>query len=475
MKLMNARALDDLYSVIDAFKLGLKSVDVRTVAVKPSEEELWQNLVTSINISEKTLGEVIVEQSKMPSVRNKDFAIFRNAFALTEAEVTKELIFSQIETGQLYFPTSEGWFVVQVRKFDPFSLKVGSRWDYVRGVQKYFLGSTASGKTQERERLWLIANNQHQEVKRQNYQDIQELINDTCKTKDYSNGSVTDFEIRISCVAHIETSFFKGKLFVVKIRKPIGVAGLQLNLNLKRYTAYPYQTVWKTTFYIDEVEKQTIEFVAQPEGTLPFDQMNIELIHKNSALVLDSIITQAPLINVAEPLVKTLDSFCPLNEFKRMLLEPQKCGKQPQKIFENAVAWLLSMAGFCTIHLGIEVRTLEKGIIKTDRLTLENKFQIGAADIVAYEENNRILLVDCDIGPFDDKKLQALSETQKHIEATANELKPLRIVAALFCPLESNEIARQNPNVRVIDKYGIERMFEQVVRGDREMARHSII
>ena len=67
--------------------------------------------------------------------------------------------------------------------------------------------------------------------------------------------------------------------------------------------------------------------------------------------MLDSATVVVPIANAVDPFLRTLNGFLPLEEFKRMLLEPQICGKKPQDIFENAVAWLLSMAGFTTIHL----------------------------------------------------------------------------------------------------------------------------
>ena len=48
-----------LAAVIDAFEPALKSVDIRTIAVKDvSSKAPWTNLITSIFISEKTFEEV---------------------------------------------------------------------------------------------------------------------------------------------------------------------------------------------------------------------------------------------------------------------------------------------------------------------------------------------------------------------------------------------------------------------------------
>jgi len=63
---------DDLLPVLKAFSPALKSIDVRTVAVCPASEEHWQNLVTSIFLSDKTVEEIKLEHKKLSIVRNDE-------------------------------------------------------------------------------------------------------------------------------------------------------------------------------------------------------------------------------------------------------------------------------------------------------------------------------------------------------------------------------------------------------------------
>jgi hypothetical protein len=49
---------DDVYSVLQAFKPFLKSIDMRTIAVRNQSGEDWENFITSMVISEKSVDEV---------------------------------------------------------------------------------------------------------------------------------------------------------------------------------------------------------------------------------------------------------------------------------------------------------------------------------------------------------------------------------------------------------------------------------
>ena len=155
-----------------------------------------------------------------------------------------------------------------------------------------------------------------------------------------------------------------------------------------------------------------------------------------------------------------------------MLLEPTKCGDDPSEIFENAVAWLLSMAGFSTIRLGIKVKTAKGICQQTDRLKLENEYQVGAADIIAYNNIETLYLIDCDLKGNDNKKIQDLIELQKHFQSVFGEYKQLRIVPVLCSPKDLNEIIREG--LVLFGNYRINQMFEDVMRGHAEQARSTL-
>ena len=156
----------------------------------------------------------------------------------------------------------------------------------------------------------------------------------------------------------------------------------------------------------------------------------------------------------------------------RLLFAPQLYGKQPQKIFENAVNWLLSLAGFQTIYLGFEITT-SKGRKKFDSLTAkESGIPIGSTDIIAFEENYRLLLVDCDIGGIDDNKIDKLLGACKRL-AESSGFNKFSFVPVLCTPKECE--VRTKKGVTVVDKLVLEGILEEVAKGNRKEAREKII
>ena len=156
---------DCLGSVLDAFKTALKSIDVRTVAVRPKGDP-WKNLITVISISEKTVSEIEIEQKKIPTINNNELAIFSLALPFEYS------IFEQIKQGQVIFKTPKGDFEVKMRVVDLLAKKATSMGFY----RVNFINVIASeGDQEERIKLWSVMNNQQREIKRQNYRDAYEL------------------------------------------------------------------------------------------------------------------------------------------------------------------------------------------------------------------------------------------------------------------------------------------------------------
>ena len=113
----------ELFSVMQALSPALKSINVRTIAITPESTDEWQNLITSIFLTEKSVDQVRKQQQNMPTFRNKknDFAFFQNAYSFDNSSFFEELV-----KGEVRFPDSFGINKVYFRKFDPLSLIVHS-------------------------------------------------------------------------------------------------------------------------------------------------------------------------------------------------------------------------------------------------------------------------------------------------------------------------------------------------------------
>ena len=103
----------------------------------------------------------------------------------------------------------------------------------------------------------------------------------------------------------------------------------------------------------------------------------------------------------------------------------------------------------------------------------ESGYQIGTADIIAYEDNERVLLVDCDIGGVDSKKIQELIETSERL-GSLNGYRELNFVPVLFTPKDVRADLKIN-KVAVADGNVIESMLKELAKGDRKSARSQIV
>lgn len=101
---------------------------------------------------------------------------------------------------------------------------------------------------------------------------------------------------------------------------------------------------------------------------------------------------------------------------------------------------------------------------------IESGYHIGSADIIAYEGNERILLIDCDIGSVDPKKVQKLAELKKHFREKLKDYEKLPIVPILFSPKDFRQTS-SSIDVMIADESVIKRIFEAVVQGNRKRAR----
>jgi hypothetical protein len=458
-----------------AFQPFLKSIDMRTIAVSPSPSEEWENLVTSMVVSEKSVAEVKEEQSNLPKIRTNQIALFTYTgafdFSIFEDFIKGSFGYNRVLTplGSVAF----GSLRVETRQFNPLDLKMVSQQRRIEGVLKWVLSAAGSNTSPEREQLWSIVQNQAMIAKLHGYSSMEELIKEILQIENISHN--IDFRLSIFDLAKIRNVNFSDSSFEVEIEKVKGLKDLQLNVKVERTTDGGFQrTVLKKPFPLDKCEEEPSGKLYRLKKTVeqtlsPFDLVQLELIHRNSILTLDQTWMRAPIKNPVEPFYNVLTAFCSLDKFRNMLLKPEDFKNAPEKMFENAVAWLLSLAGFHTIYLGANSKATK---MQFDKLSKFDKYHIGSADIIAYEDNERLLLVDCDLGGLDEMKIQKLTELAKHFKGLC-EYEKLEFMPVLFTPKYFGEDMKKKP-VAVVDGNIIEGILEDLAKGDRENARSRI-
>jgi hypothetical protein len=451
---------------------------MRTIAVRPQLEEDWENLVTSMVVSEKSVDEVTKKQSELPKLRTNQIALFTYTGAL-DFSIFSDFVEGSFGYNRISVPAGGsiafGSLRVKTRKFNPLILKVVSKQRRTDETWKWVLTAEDSNTSPDREQLWTIVREQAMVAKIQGYGSMEELIRDILRIENVSHN--IDFQLMLFDLAKIKGVNFGDSSFEVEIEKPAGLQNLQLNVNVERTTHGGFRsTVLKKPFPLLEIEMseeptQLCLFRKNVElpTLFPFDIINIELIHTNSALTLDHVYLSAPLKNPVEPFYNVLTAFCSLDKFKSMLLKPEEFKDAPEKMFENAVTWLLSLAGFQTICLAANTKATKTSF---DVLRKYDRYQIGSADIIAYENNKRLLLVDCDIGGLDEQKIQKLIELGKYFK-TLCEYRELEIVPVLFTSKNIREDDKKKP-VAIVDGNLIERILEDLSKGDRKSASSKI-
>jgi hypothetical protein len=466
---------DELYSVLEAFSPFLKSIDARTIAVRSSSDGEWENLFTSFFVSEKSVDEVKSLQAKLPKIRNNEIALFLIAapfdYSPFEFFVKGEAKLQKVLAGAGSFGL--GGITVRSKPFDPLKLKVFSSQRRIEGHLKSVLRAENSNSAPERVELWSIAQRQNRLAKEFGYEDVNDLIKEMFRTDDLSPNK--DFELTICNLAKIEKTTFNTSSFIVEISKIVGLKNLQLNvLQGRSETGWDSRTVWRKCYSIDETQAQptreTLSLTVQPPEIFPFDNITLKLIHRGSSLTIDETWIRAPLQNVVEPFLQVLGAFCSIDKFREMLLKPETFKNAPEKMFENAVSWLLSLAGFHTIYLGANNKATKTSF---DVLRANESYHIGSTDIVAYEDNERLLLVECDLSGFEEKKIQKLIEIRDYFQNSCS-YKELKMVPVLFSPRTSSEEDKKK-SVAVVDGAVIKSMLEEIAKGDRKSARSKVV
>jgi len=470
--------------VVKAFYSSLRTIDLRAVAVKP--EKHWVNLVTSIFLSSKTREELSAEQDRLienlPENTDK-FGFFLGSYGVEHLQYLSGQIRQGRFTATRIPSKLQDMATIQYRDVDLVSLKVERHFQsYLKenGLWR-LVGAKAEGNEESRRDLWeFVDSEQNGDARLRGFKDIYDMINETLGMNDFRRGNKTDFIVGIPVPARIIKASISNSSVNIQTKKAFNLTDLQLNLTVERWTRRgAYRTVSREMKLVSRsrVELKNLpdhEFChvtdsIQVPDSKPHDSIKIKLIHqKIPALDLDETRLTVPLENAVEPFAKVLTSFCSLEDFRRQLLHPEEMKKgrmKADRIFENAVAWLLSLTGFSIAQL----RDFEKLRVP------ETKYERGSIDMIAYRENECLLLVDCDTSIPESKKVRSMIALRDYFDFIQDELGYPRISSAIFSPRDCSEIIEDDQAVKIVDREQILRMLEDVMKGDQEQARQSLI
>jgi hypothetical protein len=468
-----ARGIDmsvvTLSEVVRAFSSSYETLDVRIVALRL--EDKWINVITSIFLSGESEEKIESKQQQMRSEvpRGNDGV---SVFLTHSSAKSIHNYLDRIKNGE---PILVEGIEVRFRQLDPYVLTVESLLpNFLRGIEEWKLaGSQTQGKEEERSRVWPILETQNRQAKLRGYRDIYELINETLGLTDFNRGTTRDFVVGIPMPARILQLSLTDSSMNIQIKKLPGLRDLQLNLSLRKATrVMPYQkTMRRIAEPIIDSEQLTTEKCSYVTNSIELaeirdsDWIDVELIHRQvPTLSMDNTNLTVSLQNPSEPLAKTLSGFCSLDLLKERLLNPEKF-KKPGIEFEDATEWLLSLIGFAVVRLG----RFEKLKVQ------ETNYEVGSIDIIAYKENECILLVDCDTSVPDEKKIRSVASVKDHLKFIQDEYKRLRLVSLVFSPKDCTGITVNYQDFKIVDKHQITQLFEEMMKGDIERAQSSLV
>lgn len=452
--------------VLQAFSSAFRSIDLRIAAV--DHEGQFTNVITSMFFSYKSPEELELEQGKLrATMPSGDFLILLLGFPFAGASD----LFRQLGKGKLkiFPPTHFG-------ELNMTKIKVQSRPDFLREIGEWNLvGSKVDSK--KGDEIWDIVDSHSGQARLSGYKDSYDLINEILGIRGFQRGKKEALVIGIPVLARIADVRFTGSKMRIKTRKAASLEDLQLNIYQRRPSKRGGQ--WESVsrsrkpILVKRCKSSSRRRFCTVTNSInlatakPYDLVEVELIHKGEpSLSMDTAGSRVPLVNVTEPLAKTLFSFCSMNEFRERLLHPEK-HKNPSIVFENAVAWLLSLIGLSVLQLGKKFEKLR---------VYETKFERGSVDMIAYKESEYLVLVDCDTAIPDEKKVRSMTALKQYFESLQTAQGEPRICPVIISPRDCSGLAIDAFNVvKVVGGSGIERIFEEAMKGNVKGAIYSLL
>lgn len=452
--------------VLHAFSPAFKSIDFRIVAVKP--EVYWISAITSMFISCKSQKEIKSEQQKIKEKLPKSdkFSILLDCYPFDSISD----LFKQIENEEIEIDGNS----IKFQQVDSSKLKIDTYLpSYLKAMKEWkLIGSVAD--TQLYDEIWEIMANQNGPSRLVGYENIYDLIRETLKIRNFNRGRPRALVIGIPIPARIVDISFNRESVKIKTKKAFSLDDLQLNISVNRvnHRSSNFEPFWRTTELVKKCKhplKRGFCYVMNSiklANSKPHDRIEVELIHRKvPTLSMDRTFLEVPLENAVEPFAKALGAFCSLDLFRERLLSPEKF-KKSGVVFENAVAWLLSLIGFSVTQLREEFETLR---------IPETKFEEGSIDMIAYRENEHLLFVDCDTKIPDDKKIRSMVLVREYFKSLQDKQGRPYLLSVIFSPRNCTGIQTDSLTMRIIDRNGIKRIFEEAMKGDTGQARSALV
>lgn len=450
--------------VISGLGRYLKSIDIRTLAFRLEDE--WINIVTSLFFSEKPIEKIREEHKKLDLPEMDNIKLFYSAQEKWIGALSKGEIWIKDASRPLPFPLDA---IIKTSCIDIFESPISLYPDHLRTYRDWrIFGVEKVDSLSKRDECWNYLDRNTSMVIPLSYRDIYDWIRHSLKITKFHRGDKIGFIIGIPIHAKISELKVKENRIKIKLISHKDLSNLFVNVYHMRYDNYYGRSVEinRKPVSLDDYQKISGDYVYYQEEVefpelKPHDRIEVYLRNRKfPTSEIDVNHTIVPLEKPLEPFFLALNRFCEIEDFKKQLFTPETCPRTPHWkhdpawLFEEAVVWLLSLAGLSVIRLG------EKETIHLD--TGINY----SADILAYKENEYIYIIDCDIQHISLEKADHLLQIVDLLKPIQDEKGKPEIIPMIFTPKDPPVPAQIESKVQVYTGSRIKRLFEKIMKGE---------
>jgi hypothetical protein len=280
------------------------------------------------------------------------------------------------------------------------------------------------------------------EVIKLGFIDAFDFISDHTGVLQYTSNSSYDFLMTIPIFFSINSAKIENGILNIDLLYDNEFRDLQINV-----IGY---SDFRTKIFRENMEvndKKNISF--NLKKVLPESKFEIFLFSQSLPKLQIEETVYVPINQPLLPFTQTYNQFHKLEELEKILTKPETLdSKHRSDLFEKAVCDLLSLCGLSTIHLGDH-----------EVLRLDNKTNIGSADILTYDGSENLFVIDCDIKFPDPKKMENLIYLCRYLKniPKVNEVK--NVIPIIVSP---NPPSLDNLEVLVMDGEIIQRLIKGI-------------
>lgn len=424
--------------LIKVFQKCYNSIEITSVIY--THENTWHNVLTTLYLSQDTMKspqENVIFNGKNIKILKK-YSELSNIYQF----------FEDLKAGKV---TLHGFKIQYENPFDSDALKIQLDWH--KNAQE-----TKNAETFFIQRNYNVFNNNtliddivkiNPDVIKLGFSDAFDFISYQTGIRKYNARDSFDYRVIIPVFFKINSVEVKDNILKVDLSYTDCFSDLQINV-------IGYTDDYRNIIFRDKIEvhdKKYVEFTLK--NMYPDSRLEVYLFSRSLPEVQLKETIFVPISKPLIPFTQTYHQFHKLDELENLLLKPEILdNKKRSELFERAVCDLLSLCGLSVIHL-----------VDNEILRLDNKTEIGSADILAYDGLDHLFVIDCDILLPDQKKMGNLNHLCRYLR-NLNDINEVKhIIPTIVSP---NPPVNFNSGVLVIEGAMIKRLFKALHYKNKE-------